>query len=303
MIKQYKPKDQQEWLEINSRSIGGSKAAAILGLDPYKTPYDVWAEMTGRKERPDPFSWNFIRGQWLEEGIAGMFSTLSRSEMPNPDTGYKIIKASADPVVYYHPEYEFIAGTPDRRIITPERLVNAGFPKRMVLEIKSTRVIYHPEDIPFSWFIQPMLYMGLMGLKMAVICWFELSADELKYRELEFDQAAYDSIINAIVNFHDNYIVKDIAPKAIRGSDVVQKFPQHWADKYIQASDEILDMYSRLIEIRDKVNPLIAEKEELHDKLKCLIGPHEGIMYDTSKLFSYKTDKRGTRVFRMIEMQ
>ena len=39
---------KEEWTALRSTTIGGSDAAAILGLNPYKSPYALWAEKTGK---------------------------------------------------------------------------------------------------------------------------------------------------------------------------------------------------------------------------------------------------------------
>ena len=38
----------EEWLEERRKSIGGSDAAALVGMNPYVTPYTLWADKTGR---------------------------------------------------------------------------------------------------------------------------------------------------------------------------------------------------------------------------------------------------------------
>jgi len=45
--------NKEEWLEERKNGIGGSDAATILGLNPYKTNIDLWEEKTGRKEAID----------------------------------------------------------------------------------------------------------------------------------------------------------------------------------------------------------------------------------------------------------
>ena len=37
----------QEWLEDRKRGIGGSDVATVLGLNKYKSPYQLWLEKTG----------------------------------------------------------------------------------------------------------------------------------------------------------------------------------------------------------------------------------------------------------------
>src|SRR5690606_37257359 len=46
------PRD--EWLELRRKGIGGSDAAAIVGLDRYRSAFDVYADKLGLKtEMPD----------------------------------------------------------------------------------------------------------------------------------------------------------------------------------------------------------------------------------------------------------
>ena len=42
---------KEEWTKLRSSTIGGSDAAAILGLNPHKSPYALWAEKTGKVRR------------------------------------------------------------------------------------------------------------------------------------------------------------------------------------------------------------------------------------------------------------
>ena len=37
----------EEWLAIRNGYIGGSDAGAIVGMNPYSSPFSVWAEKTG----------------------------------------------------------------------------------------------------------------------------------------------------------------------------------------------------------------------------------------------------------------
>ena len=39
--------EKNEWLEYRKQGIGGSDAAAIMGLNPWKTAMDVWLEKVG----------------------------------------------------------------------------------------------------------------------------------------------------------------------------------------------------------------------------------------------------------------
>ena len=52
--------DHDAWLKVRNTGIGGSDAAAIMGLNPYKSPYELWLEKTGQAEAPDLSGNQFI---------------------------------------------------------------------------------------------------------------------------------------------------------------------------------------------------------------------------------------------------
>lgn len=39
---------REEWLEERRKSIGGSDAAAVIGMSRFASPYTVWMDKTGR---------------------------------------------------------------------------------------------------------------------------------------------------------------------------------------------------------------------------------------------------------------
>lgn len=47
MIKMHTFKNREEWLQARKNTIGGSDASAVVGMNPYKTNVDLWAEKTG----------------------------------------------------------------------------------------------------------------------------------------------------------------------------------------------------------------------------------------------------------------
>ncbi|WP_410960483.1 YqaJ viral recombinase family protein, partial [Salmonella sp. SAL4361] len=43
--------NRDQFLAGRKKGIGGSDVAAILGFSPYKSPYQLWLDKTGRSER------------------------------------------------------------------------------------------------------------------------------------------------------------------------------------------------------------------------------------------------------------
>ena len=107
--------NHDEWLRIRQQYIGGSDASAIVGMNPYKSPYSLWAEKTFKIPA---FEGNTITkvGAYLEEFVAKMFEE---------ETGKKVQKCNYTLV---NPNFPWACGNIDRELVS----------ENAVLEIKTT---------------------------------------------------------------------------------------------------------------------------------------------------------------------
>ena len=73
MIKEFSYQDREEWLALRRQYIGGSDAGAVMGMNPYKSPYALWAEKTGQIQE---FEGNLTTevGSYLEDFVAQLFT-------------------------------------------------------------------------------------------------------------------------------------------------------------------------------------------------------------------------------------
>ena len=87
------------WLAWRSKGIGGSDAPIVMGVSPYKTPYQLWEEKTGRKKPDDQSNWATERGNRLEPIARAKYELLRDIEM-GPATcqhfQYEFMRASMD---------------------------------------------------------------------------------------------------------------------------------------------------------------------------------------------------------------
>lgn len=63
-----------EWLEDRRKGIGGSDVGTILGLNKWKSPYQLWLEKTGQVELDESNSEPAYWGNVLEEIVAKEFT-------------------------------------------------------------------------------------------------------------------------------------------------------------------------------------------------------------------------------------
>lgn len=134
--------ERPEWLAERRKAIGGSDAAAIVGLNDYATPYTVWADKTGRlPEKED--SEAMRQGRDLEDYVAQRFTEKS---------GKKTRKVNA---IIKNPAYPFASANIDRDIVGED----SG------LECKTTSVLnlrkFKDGDFPANYYVQSVHYLAI----------------------------------------------------------------------------------------------------------------------------------------------
>ena len=151
----------EEWRLSRGSWLGGSDASAILGMNPYKSNVEVWAEKTGRSTPDDISDKPYVKyGNDAEQHLARLFA----SDYPQ----YQLIYNDSYKVIT-HPKYEFIRGTLDGELIETE----TG--RRGILEVKTTEILnsMHREkwndQLPQNYYIQCLHYLLATGWDYAIL--------------------------------------------------------------------------------------------------------------------------------------
>lgn len=87
------------WLAFRGKGIGSSDAAAVLGVSPWKTAFQLWEEKTGKTKKEFTPNWAMERGNQLEPKARAAYELLHDADMP--------------PVCMTHDKYEFMRGSFD----------------------------------------------------------------------------------------------------------------------------------------------------------------------------------------------
>ena len=92
--------------------LGGTDAAAVLGLSRYRTPLQVWAEKTGALDEQNIDDKLHVKlGKRLEEVVAELYTEK---------TGKKVRRVNE---TLYHPQFPFLAANIDRRVVGEDTLL------------------------------------------------------------------------------------------------------------------------------------------------------------------------------------
>lgn len=143
-----KPANRAEWLAARKRDVTASDASTLLGINPYKTPFELWAEKTGRK--PDEEDNDvFRRGRAME------FVAIDFLREDYPD--WKITHSYNNR--YFRDPVGRIGATPDAFVVRPDRKGKG------IIQIKSASDYSVKNWIdPDTKEITPPLYVAVQAL-------------------------------------------------------------------------------------------------------------------------------------------
>lgn len=118
---------REQWLEYRRKGIGGSDAAAVLGISPFRTGRDLYYDKLNIVTADDAENWVQLEvGTLLEPLVAKIFAHK---------TGYKIYRR---PFMFQHPLYPWMLADLDYMVELPDGTT-------AILEIKTTN--YNAKDI------------------------------------------------------------------------------------------------------------------------------------------------------------
>lgn len=256
-ITKVKTANHEEWLKLRSQYIGGSDAAAVVGLNAYASMYSLWAEKTGKVPG---FAGNLATevGTFLEEFVAQKFAQ---------ETGKKVRKCNQS---FLNSEYPFAIANIDREIIGED----AG------LEIKTTDSLnlkkFKGGEYPANYYAQMVHYLAVTGKQrwyLAVL----IGNKEFKWFTIERDEAEINALMTAESIFWE--MVKTDTPPAVDGTVATTEALKNI---YAESDDSICDLTAYSANIRQYIDlkKQIKELEELADeaanKIKEFMGSSGG---------------------------
>lgn len=190
---------KEEWTKLRSTTIGGSDAASIIGLNPHKSAYALWAEKTGKVIPEDISQKEAVRlGTDLEDYVAHRFMETTGKKVRREN--YTVFR---DDMPYAHANYD--------RLVIGER---AG------LEIKTTNALnlkkFKNGEFPANYYCQCCHYLLISGLDRWYLAVLVLGV-EFKVFTIERDEAELAALKMAEENFW--YQVQNDLPPEIDGMD------------------------------------------------------------------------------------
>jgi len=256
-----------EWHAARSKGLGGSDMAAVMGLNPYKTPFMLWQEKTGKVVN-NIDSEKMQIGRDIEDFCAAQYTKR---------TGTKTRRSNKFKV---HKDYPFIGGSVDRLFNIDGRLG--------VLEMKNVSNESFKNTfaggIPDYYFIQIQTYLFVFGAQIAHL-WVFVGGDHFELFTVARNEQVIESIIKAADRFWNVNVKMNIAPTLTNLDDVKLKFPPENVQmgSSMPANMDIYADCTRLAEIKAKIKTLENEEEKIKMDVLQWMGDAEMLINDDGK--------------------
>ena len=260
-----------------SRKIGGSDSAAVMGQSRWKTRYRLWQEKTLQVESDD------LSGKPSVE-MGNIMEPVIRAEYTRRTGHHVEYDPNAAPLV--HPEYEFITGNTDGMIVFPDG-------RRAVLECKNVNwraVQFWDNGPPIEYVWQCYHYMYLTGTELAIIgaC---LGGGEIVYYDIQRPEPEiYAGMIAAYKYFWD-CVVSLLPPEIISADEPGQRWPKDSGGN-VTASDAIIWKVVELADVKQRIKSLEQEEETLKMEIQAFMADNQTLLSaDGKKLHTWKTQE------------
>lgn len=263
-------KNHEEWLKAREGGVGSSEVAAILGVSPYTTPYQLWLAKTGQVPHKEEENFLMKAGHYLEDAI---------SHFCADDAGLDIVKNSAAEFVVVDKDKPYLRVSPDRYAFPLGEKKNLD--NKCIIECKSTQKTVDPDDIPRSWFVQVEYQMHVTRISRTYLAWLTQGRD-FGYKQLGYDADLCMMIEEEVTKFWIDCVIGGNEPPLTTVGDILLKFPKHTEGKRLPAPDEIVNAWAELKDTNAEIKRLDALKEELEEKIKATMLDAERLIIPAS---------------------
>ena len=247
--------DHVEWLQIRKQYIGGSDAGAILGMNPFASPFSVWAEKTGNAE---PFAGNMKTkiGTQFEAFVAALFEE---------ETGKRVRKCNFTLV---NDDYPWACANLDREIVGEDALLECKFTNSHVNTVK-----FKNNEYPDQWLCQMMHYLAVTGKQKAYLAVLSECRD-FHIFELERDEEDIKTLMDAESHFWNDYVLTGTQPPVdesqATAKALFQMFPHDDGTEIVLDLDE--EILARRKTLKETEKAVKDELDGIDNEIKAKIG-------------------------------
>lgn len=261
-----------DWLKARRSGLGASETAAVLGLNPWRTPLDVWLEKTGPEpdgdtELNEAAAW----GNVLEDPVAR--TTVKRY----PELG----KLIPSPGLMRHPEHPWMLATLDR-LLAPRGKRYAAVTS--ALEIKTTSDMNYrlnwADGVPPAYvLVQVHQQLAVSDLPFGVVSCLYGGQKLAEPFRVDRDERVIEQIINYAGGWWQRHIVEGIRPEPTFAdkSKLAGLYPADDAADAVPMTEELEAALGELVFAKDQIKDFTERKDRAEFVLQTAMAERTAI--------------------------
>ncbi|UEP28010.1 YqaJ viral recombinase family protein [Burkholderia sp. B21-007] len=276
---------RDDWLAVRRTGIGGSDAAAAIGLNPYMSPLELWLVKTGRADglpRPDPDDTTSPTywGTLLEPIVAASYTK---------QTGNRVRRVNA---VLRHPTIPWMLANLDREIV--------GARDAQILECKTAGEFgarLWRDGVPEYVQIQVQHQLAVTGKTAAHVAVL-LCGQALEVHRIERDDALIGRLVELEARFWQ-FVESDTPPPA-DGSESADRalrhlYPGHGGTVDFTDERHLSSAFADLVAVRAEIEARLAIEARLKQTIQQAMGEATRAVFETGEV-SFKRSRGSSAV-------
>ncbi|RDU98540.1 YqaJ viral recombinase family protein [Trinickia dinghuensis] len=276
---------RDDWLEVRRTGIGGSDAAAAVGLNPYMSPLELWLDKTSRAEgmprpAPDDTTSPTYWGTLLEPIVAASYTK---------QTGNRVRRINA---VLRHPTIPWMLANIDREIV--------GARDVSILECKTAGEFgarLWREGAPEYVHIQVQHQLAVTGKAAAHVAVL-LCGQALEVFRVDRDDLLISRLIELEERFW-HYVATDTPPPA-DGSESADRALRHLypgRGGTVDFADDrrLSSVFADLVAVREQIETHQALEAKLKQTIQQAMGEATRAVFETGTV-SFKRSRDSSAV-------
>lgn len=282
---------REDWLAVRKSGIGGSDAAAAVGLNPYMSPLELWLIKTGRDAnlaRPDPDDTTepVYWGTLLEPVVAASYTK---------QTGNRVRRVNA---VLRHPTIPFMLANIDREVI--------GTPGVQILECKTAGEFgarIWREGVPEYVQVQVQHQLAVTGKSAAHVAVL-ICGQKLEVHRIERDDDLIARLIPLEAAFW--HYVETCTPPPADGSESSDRalrclYPGSGGTVDFADDRRMSSVFADLVAVRADIEQRDAQEALLKQTIQQAMGEANRAIFETGSVsFRRSRDGFGVDLKRLL---
>lgn len=275
---------REQWLAERKKGIGGSDAAAILGISPWATPVTVWLDKTGRSA---PIQANNAMriGTELEGLVAKLYCENSGREVQRYNT-------------MLHKDH--LLGNIDRLVIPEGEKVasHMGVIRTDTLLECKTSSREWDDGVPIYYQTQVQHYMGLdPNLVHADVACLFLNRKHFETYRVERDNEVIEIMQAKLNEWWEKHVVRDEMPPPTNEADCRMLWARSNPGKSVMATPEIEEMVAHYRDLKAEEKDAKEQAGAIQSAVCAFLGDAEILTgFDGKPILTWKSAKDSLKV-------